>query len=43
MGEKTRSSVGFTQPTRMFHDEGDVWESDGRTWTIKRWYQTKYY
>jgi len=33
-GEKTRSSVGFTNP-QEFHDEGDVWESDGRTWTIK--------
>ena len=33
-GEKTRSSVGFTNP-QEFYDEGDVWESDGRTWTIK--------
>ena len=33
-GEKTRSSVGFTNK-QEFHKEGDVWESDGRTWTIK--------
>ena len=34
-GEKTRSSVGFTNP-QEFYDEGDVWESDGRTWTIEK-------
>ena len=33
-GEKTHSSVGFTTK-QEFHEEGDVWESDGRTWTIK--------
>lgn len=33
-GEKTRSSVGFTKADE-FHAEGDIWESDGRTWTIK--------
>lgn len=33
-GEKTRSSVGFSKADE-FHDEGDIWESDGRTWTIK--------
>ena len=33
-GEKTRSSVGFSKADE-FHSEGDVWESDGRTWTIK--------
>jgi len=33
-GEKTRSSVGFTNP-QEFYNEGDIWESDGRTWTIK--------
>ena len=33
-GEKTRSSVGFTKADE-FHKEGDIWESDGRTWTIK--------
>lgn len=33
-GEKTRSSIGFTKADE-FHKEGDVWESDGRTWTIK--------
>jgi len=33
-GEKTRSSVGFTNK-QEFYSEGDIWESDGRTWTIK--------
>ena len=34
-GEKTRSSVGFTNK-QEFYNEGDIWESDGRTWTIKK-------
>ena len=33
-GEKTSSSVGFTSK-QEFYNEGDIWESDGRTWTIK--------
>jgi len=33
-GEKTRSSVGFTNPEE-FHTEGDIWSSNDRTWTIK--------
>jgi hypothetical protein len=33
-GEKTRTSVGFSKPDE-FYTEGDTWESDGRTWTIK--------
>ena len=33
-GEKTRSSVGFTKK-QDFYKEGDIWEVDGRTWTIK--------
>ena len=33
-GEKTRSSVGFSKPDKHY-EEGDVWKSDGRTWTIK--------
>ena len=33
-GNKTRSSVGFSKADE-FHAEGDIWESDGRTWTIK--------
>jgi len=33
-GEKTRSSVGFSKKDE-FYKEGDIWESDGRTWTIK--------
>ena len=34
-GEKTRSSVGFSQ-AEIFYAEGDIWEADGRTWTIKK-------
>jgi hypothetical protein len=34
-GEKTRSSVGFSKKEE-FHQEGDIWEADGRTWTIKK-------
>ena len=33
-GEKTHSSVGFSK-AEEFHNEGDIWEADGRTWTIK--------
>ena len=33
-GEKTRSSVGFSK-SQEFYKEGDIWEVDGRTWTIK--------
>ena len=33
-GEKTRTSVGFSK-AEEFYSEGDIWESDGRTWTIK--------
>jgi len=33
-GEKTRSSVGFSQ-AETFYTEGDIWEADSRTWTIK--------
>ena len=32
--EKTFSSVGFTK-AQDFYEEGDIWESDNRTWTIK--------
>jgi len=33
-GEKTTQGVGYTKKTE-FHDEGDIWEEDGRQWTIK--------
>jgi len=33
-GEKTRSSVGFSKKEE-FYQEGDIWEADGRVWTIK--------
>jgi len=31
---RTISGVGFAKK-QQFHEEGDVWEEDGRTWTIK--------
>ena len=33
-GEKTSTSIGYTKQ-HEFHKEGDVWEEDGRQWTIK--------
>jgi hypothetical protein len=33
-GEKTRSSIGFSKKEE-FYFEGDIWEEDGRSWTIK--------
>ena len=33
-GEKNGTSVGFSTPHKDYK-EGDIWESDGRTWTIK--------
>lgn len=33
-GAKTRSSMGFSKK-EIFHSEGDIWEEDGRKWTIK--------
>jgi hypothetical protein len=33
-GDKTTISTGY-QKTKEFHDEGDLWEEDGRQWTIK--------
>jgi hypothetical protein len=33
-GEKNTVGTGYTKK-QEFHDEGDVWEEDNRTWTIK--------
>lgn len=33
-GAKIGSSVGYTKK-QSFYKEGDVWEEDGRTWTIQ--------
>ena len=33
-GEKTSTSVGYTK-SHKHYKEGDIWEVDGRTWTIK--------
>jgi hypothetical protein len=32
--EKTITSVGYTKAEER-HNEGDVWEENGKTWTIK--------
>lgn len=33
-GEKTSKSVGYSTPEENY-SEGDIWEQDGRKWTIK--------
>ena len=33
-GDKTAQSIGYTKNDE-FHEEGDIWEEDGRQWTIK--------
>ena len=33
-GEKTVKSIGYTKK-QEFHKEGDIWEENGRKWTIK--------
>jgi len=33
-GERSVSGVGYTKK-QEFYDEGDIWEEDGRQWTIK--------
>tara|TARA_Y100000004_G_C8916078_1_gene413133 strand:+ start:182 stop:757 length:576 start_codon:yes stop_codon:yes gene_type:complete len=33
-GDKTIKSVGYRK-AEVTHNEGDIWEEDGRTWTIK--------
>jgi hypothetical protein len=33
-GERISHGIGYTKETED-HNEGDVWEEDGRTWTIK--------
>ena len=33
-GEKTAAGIGYTKKEE-FHKEGDVWEEDGRKWTIQ--------
>ena len=32
--EKTKQGIGYTKK-QEFHKEGDIWEIDGRKWTIK--------
>ena len=34
-GEKTTVGVGYTKHIDTDHNEGDTWEEDGRTWTIR--------
>jgi hypothetical protein len=33
-GDKTTVGIGYTKQ-QEFHTEGDIWEEDGRKWTIK--------
>lgn len=33
-GEKSTVGIGYSKP-KEFYSEGDIWEEDGRTWTIK--------
>jgi hypothetical protein len=33
-GDKTTTGIGYTKK-QEFHEEGDIWEEDGRQWTIK--------
>jgi hypothetical protein len=33
-GDKTTVGIGYTK-AKEFYNEGDVWDEDGRTWTIK--------
>jgi len=33
-GERTTVGIGY-QKAKEFHSEGDIWEEDGRQWTIK--------
>lgn len=33
-GEKTTQGIGYTK-AQEFHNEDDIWDEDGRTWTIK--------
>jgi hypothetical protein len=33
-GERSTQGIGYTK-TQEFHNEGDIWEEDGRQWTIK--------
>ena len=33
-GDRTTMGTGYSK-AKEFHDEGDIWEEDGRNWTIK--------
>jgi hypothetical protein len=33
-GERTTAGIGY-EKKKSFYNEGDVWEEDGRQWTIK--------
>ena len=33
-GDRTTVGIGYSKP-KEFHNEGDIWEEDGRKWTIK--------
>jgi len=33
-GDKTGIQIGYTKSTQ-YHEEGDIWEENGKKWTIK--------
>ena len=34
-GERTTSGTGYSKAASDKHQEGDIWEESGRSWTIK--------
>lgn len=34
-GDRTTIGVGYNKQTEEEHQEGDIWESNGKTWTIR--------
>ena len=34
-GDKTTSGIGYNGEESIDHKEGDIWEEDGKTWTIR--------
>tara|TARA_R110000824_G_scaffold8673_2_gene39093 strand:- start:850 stop:1425 length:576 start_codon:yes stop_codon:yes gene_type:complete len=34
-GEKTTSGIGYNGEESISYKEGDIWEADGKTWTIR--------
>jgi len=34
-GDKTTAGIGYNGKTKEDYKEGDVWQENGKTWTIK--------